>query len=163
MSKKSIQLICKSCGGVMEPQDNGEILRCPFCGSTVMLADSDAVAVEKIRQETEFKKWEREDSRIEDEKNELYKNSRSAKVTLALTIICGVLCVASFSMINSFGRIIVAVSFLLQTALFLLSYLTRKEIINLNKIIKFKIVKLPTLLMAAGLLFFIPVVIFINQ
>ena len=61
MSQNTIHLQCKSCGGNLDTDRNQSLIFCPFCGSRELLIDSDAVAVEKIRQQTEFKKWERED------------------------------------------------------------------------------------------------------
>ena len=56
MSQNTIHLQCRSCGGNLDVDRNQSLIFCPFCGSKELLVDSDAVAVEKIRQQTEFKK-----------------------------------------------------------------------------------------------------------
>ena len=52
MSQTNIQLQCKNCGGNLTIDSQREVLICPFCGSEELITDSDAVAVEKIRQKT---------------------------------------------------------------------------------------------------------------
>ena len=66
---KTVSMRCKECGGLLE--GNGNELVCPYCGSKELVLDSDAVAVEKIRNETyrEFqnKKIEKEEKKEEKE------------------------------------------------------------------------------------------------
>lgn len=55
--QSAIRLQCKSCGGNLTIDPQREVLICPFCGSEELITDSDAVAVEKIRQKTTFKPY----------------------------------------------------------------------------------------------------------
>lgn len=47
-----MQLRCQSCDGLLDLDENEEILFCPFCGSKELLIVSDAVKIEKIRNRT---------------------------------------------------------------------------------------------------------------
>ena len=61
---------CQQCSGTLTMDKEGDILVCPYCGSKELLLDSENVAVEKIKQQTEFKKWEREDQKEQQKKKE---------------------------------------------------------------------------------------------
>ena len=71
MSKEAetIQLICEDCGGTMTIDKSRSVLSCPYCGSTKIVADSDEVKMERIRnerikdieihkQDQEMEKWQ---------------------------------------------------------------------------------------------------------
>ena len=139
---------------------NIHLIFCPFCGSRELLIDSDAVAVEKIRQQTEFKKWEREDLQQQREENEKYKNSKAGNVALVFAIICGLMFVGSVTIIRSVPNFLRSLSLLLQTASFLLSFLIRKETVRLPETLQLKAVRTPTLLMVIGFALFIVTFIF---
>ena len=53
MSKeaKTIQLRCEECGGTMTIDKSRSVLSCQYCGSTKIVADSDEVKMERIRNE----------------------------------------------------------------------------------------------------------------
>lgn len=51
-----ISLRCEDCLGTMEVDENREVLTCPYCGSKKMIPISDAVKIEKIKQEAEIEK-----------------------------------------------------------------------------------------------------------
>lgn len=53
MSKEAetIQLRCEDCGGIMTIDNSRSVLSCPYCGSTKIVADSDEVKMERIRNE----------------------------------------------------------------------------------------------------------------
>ena len=53
MSKEAetIQLRCEECCGTMAIDKSRSILYCPYCGSTKIVADSDEVKMERIRNE----------------------------------------------------------------------------------------------------------------
>ena len=53
MSKEAetIQLRCEECGGIMTIDKSRSVLSCPYCGSTKIVADSDEVKMERIRNE----------------------------------------------------------------------------------------------------------------
>lgn len=160
MSQNTIHLQCKSCGGNLDIDRNQSLIFCPFCGSRELLIDSDAVAVEKIRQQTEFKKWEREDLQQQREENEKYKNSKAGNVALVFAIICGLMFVGPVTIIRSVPNFLRSLSLLLQTASFLLSFLIRKETVRLPEKLQLKAVRTPTLLMVIGFALFIVTFIF---
>ena len=160
MSQNTIHLQCKSCGGNLDIDRNQSLIFCPFFGSRELLIDSDAVAVEKIRQQTEFKKWEREDLQQQREENEKYKNSKAGNVALVFAIICGLMFVGSVTIIRSVPNFLRSLSLLLQTASFLLSFLIRKETVRLPEKLQLKAVRTPTLLMVIGFALFIVTFIF---
>ena len=160
MSQNTIHLQCKSCGGNLDIDRNQSLIFCPFCGSRELLIDSDAVAVEKIRQQTENKKWEREDLQQQREENEKYKNSKAGNVALVFAIICGLMFVGSVTIIRSVPNFLRSLSLLLQTASFLLSFLIRKETVRLPEKLQLKAVRTPTLLMVIGFALFIVTFIF---
>ena len=71
MSKEAetIQLRCEECGGTMTIDKSRSVLSCPYCGSTKIVADSDEVKMERIRnerikdieihkQDQEMEKWQ---------------------------------------------------------------------------------------------------------
>lgn len=160
MSQNTIHLQCKSCGGNLDIDRNQSLIFCPFCGSRELLIDSDAVAVEKIRQQTEFKKWEREDLQQQREENEKYKNSKAGNVALVFAIIYGLMFVGSVTIIRSVPNFLRSLSLLFQTASFLLSFLIRKETVRLPEKLQLKAVRTPTLLMVIGFALFIVTFIF---
>ena len=160
MSQNTIHLQCRSCGGNRDVDRNQSLIFCPFCGSKELLVDSDAVAVEKFRQQTEFKKWEREDLQQQREENEKYKNSKAGNVALVFAIICGLMFVGSVTIIRSVPNFLRSLSLLLQTASFLLSFLIRKETVRLPEKLQLKAVRTPTLLMVIGFALFIVTFIF---
>ena len=75
---------------------------------------------------------------------------------ILFAVICGVGCVSSFSSARNIFNALNGIVFLLQTACFLLSFLERKEVINLQKRLHIDGIKLPSLLMVTGFLLFIP-------
>ncbi len=88
MSQNTIHLQCKSCGGNLDIDRNQSLIFCPFCGSRELLIDSDAVAVEKIRQQTEFKNG---NARICNSSGKKTKNTKTARRETSL------LCSPSFA------------------------------------------------------------------
>ncbi|MBR1483145.1 MAG: hypothetical protein IJ598_09300 [Ruminococcus sp.] len=159
MSQSVIHLQCESCGGELTIDAQQKLLVCPFCGSKELILDSDAVAVEKIRQQTAFRQWEREDNAQKEQKRSAYRNSKAGIVSLVFAVICGCWCVGCFASVHSFFRVLNGIVCLLQLASFLLSYLERKEVIHLQKRFHLGNIKLPSLLMAIGFLLFIPLFI----
>ena len=154
MVQNTINLKCKSCGGLLDYDKEHGVLVCPYCGSQEIIVESD----EKIKQQTQFKEWEREDLEKEHKERERYKNSKMGKLTLVFAVLCGLLFVASINQISGLPTALRTIVFFVQTALFLMSYLIRKEIVNLNDRIKLKSIKLPTLLMAVGFILILAII-----
>ena len=46
---QTVALRCQDCGGIMEVDEDGEIMQCPYCGSKRIVEVSDTVRIEKIR------------------------------------------------------------------------------------------------------------------
>ena len=86
----SIVMKCRQCNGTLTIEKEGDILSCPYCGSKELLLDSDSVAVEKIRQQTEFKKWEREDFKEKQKRNEQQEHKYKFCAFGVISIICAV-------------------------------------------------------------------------
>ena len=64
-----ISLKCEDCLGTMEVDEGREILTCPYCGSKKMIPISDAVKIEKIKQEADV---EKDKMRHDEQKMQLY-------------------------------------------------------------------------------------------
>ena len=156
MSQSVMHLQCENCGGELTVDENGKYLICPFCGSKKLMIDSDAVTVEKIHQQTAFKQWEREDNERKEREHAAYKNSKAGIVSLVFAIICGAESIMCFTSARNIFSALNGIVFLLQTICFLLSFLERKEVLNLQKHLPFDGIKLPSLLMTVGFLLFIP-------
>ena len=86
---ETIQLRCKECGGTMTIDKSRSILSCPYCGSTKIVADSDEVKMERIRNErikdVEIHKQDQEMEKWVQEKNE---NNRNIKYCVLFMIVC---------------------------------------------------------------------------
>lgn len=153
-SNETIELRCKACNGIMTQEKDGEILVCPFCGSKELIKSSDTVAVEKIKQQTEFKKWEREDLKEQQQAKEKeersYKFGAFGTISIVFAVICGFVSVFSFIGSRNFLGVLAGIIALVQMLLFLASVITRRGLI------KSKLKYLPTLLMVAGFVLFIP-------
>ena len=100
MSKEAetIQLRCEECGGTMTIDKSRSVLSCPYCGSTKIVADSDEVKMERIRnerikdveihkQEQEMEKWQAH----EVERKKSIKYCVIIGVVLYLLLILGVI------------------------------------------------------------------------
>ena len=91
MSKEAetIQLRCEKCGGTMTIDKSRSVLSCPYCGSTKIVADSDEVKMERIRNErikdVEIHKQDQEMEKWVQEKNE---NNRNIKYCVLFMIVC---------------------------------------------------------------------------
>ena len=86
---ETIQLRCEECGGTMTIDKSRSILSCPYCGSTKIVADSDEVKMERIRNErikdVEIHKQDQEMKKWAQEKNE---NNRNIKYCVLFMIVC---------------------------------------------------------------------------
>ena len=100
MSKEAetIQLRCEECGGTMTIDKSRSVLSCPYCGSTKIVADSDEVKMERIRnerikdveihkQDQEMEKWQAH----EVERKKSIKYCVIIGVVLYLLLILGVI------------------------------------------------------------------------
>lgn len=68
---QTVALRCQDCGGIMEIDDDGEIIKCPYCGSKRIVEVSDTVRIEKIRSKYQLEEKKLElDAKAENEKRD---------------------------------------------------------------------------------------------
>ena len=69
---RTVALRCQDCGGIMEVDEDGEIMQCPYCGSKRIVEVSDTVRIEKIRSKHQLEEKKLElDAKAEKEKSDL--------------------------------------------------------------------------------------------
>lgn len=68
---QTVALRCQDCGGIMEVDEDGEIMQCPYCGSKRIVEVSDTVRIEKIRSKHQLEEKKLElDAKAEKEKRD---------------------------------------------------------------------------------------------
>lgn len=68
---RTVALRCQDCGGIMEVDEDGEIMQCPYCGSKRIVEVSDTVRIEKIRSKHQLEEKKLElDAKAEKEKRD---------------------------------------------------------------------------------------------
>ena len=149
-----IVLKCRDCNGVMTMDKEGEMLTCPYCGSKELIRNSDTVAVEKIRQQTEFKKWEREDLKEEQQKKEAKERSYKFGAFGVISIICavlfGLMAAVQFTHIQNGWSVFAGLIAVSGVLVFSASVILRRGIVKIDK------GYLATVLMIGGFLLLIP-------
>lgn len=150
----SIIMKCKQCNGTLTMEKEGDILSCPYCGSKELLLDSDSVAIEKIRQQTEFKKWEREDFKETQKRNEQQEHKYKFGAFGVISIICavffGIMALTRFLNVVDAWGVFAGIVALIGFLAFVTSVMFRRGIIKSDKSY------LATVLMIGGFLLFIP-------
>lgn len=69
---QTVAMRCQDCGGIMEVDEDGEIMQCPYCGSKRIVEVSDTVRIEKIRSKHQLEEKKLElDAKAEKEKSDL--------------------------------------------------------------------------------------------
>lgn len=134
---KTITLKCKSCNGMMEINESAQEVFCPYCGAKEKILDSDAVTIEKIRNNTyreiEFEKMrnakENEELKEKRDEEKAYKKSILNKITLLGIFICAF--VTMFSFINK--NILCGMLSLIQICLFGVSWLMGMKVLTEKK------------------------------
>ena len=128
----TVQLRCKSCGGLMNVKEGANIIYCPYCGAAEMMVDSEDVAKEKIRykaytdvekhkQETNKQvelermklKKEMEEHAERKESSREFKKSRLRKWVILFAIICAVITYSRIKDKNYLGAVIPGAQMLL--------------------------------------------------
>ena len=130
----SIQLRCKSCGGTLTVDEGRSVLSCPFCGSKELLLDSESVAVERVRGQTQLQlEKQRQDfaektviSQERKAQAASFKKSILSKLLIVLFLVCAGVCYLNFRQQN----VLLAIIALAQAALFLFSWLLGIQIIK---------------------------------
>ena len=125
---------CRNCGGIMDLDEDGEMLICPFCGTREMIIESDAVRMQKIRsrayQEAERERLNREaDEKEQEAWDKEFNSFNSGKLKWAILVLALInLCVG---MDYLRGRVILGGFLrLVSAALFIVSWLLGKQIIR---------------------------------
>ncbi len=137
MEDKTIQLRCRTCGGMMDAEKNNTILFCPYCGSKELIKESDAVTIERIKNETykdvelnKLKYEERKEKRFEEkEETQKFRSSKLNKAIIASLIICSLFCWVAFND----GEILSGIIGIIQIILFAVAWLMGMKIIKEKK------------------------------
>lgn len=132
-----IHMRCKQCGGTMAIEEGQSALKCQYCGSTQIIIDSDEVAKEKIKQTTKKEielnrlkyKIDEDKRRIAKEEADKFASSSLRKWVIAFAVICLMFAFSNFSGKNILRGIVA----LVQTALFIASYLYGMNILKSEK------------------------------
>ena len=139
--KTKASTVCANCGGQLEIDATQETIECPYSGTDYsvsdLLNDSDAVRIEKIKQQTYKeieadkikREIEKEKTQEEKEKIQSFKKSKFSKFLLACAIISGLTTIAQLSNGISMAGIIA----LIQTILYTTSWLMGRGIIKEKK------------------------------
>lgn len=98
---KRITLRCKECNGTMKVNEKSNTMTCMYCGSSELILDSDAVAVEKIRtdaeKEIELKKLQHEEKMENKKDANEYKKTKLFKWSVAVAVIFMIYAAATFA------------------------------------------------------------------
>ena len=150
----SVIMRCKQCNGTLNMEREGDILSCPYCGSKELLLDSDSVAVEKIKQQTEFRKWEREDLKEEKIKKEQqerkYKFGAFGVISIICAVFFGIMALTRFINVVDAWGVFAGIVALIGFLAFVTSVMYRRGIIKTDKSY------LATVIMIGGFVLFIP-------
>lgn len=126
---KILHLRCASCGGDMQVSDDEQEVTCPYCGAKEKILESDDVKTEKIKRDVEFAKMadrkERREQKEQKEERTEYKNGRLAKITIIFAVICLICMFSSFSSKHILAGLIA----MIQTGLFIVSFLMGMQIV----------------------------------
>ena len=136
-SAATIQIKCKACNGMMEMDADSNVLECPYCGSKEVIVDSEVVAAQKIKSQTEkeieFKKMEEEEKRIkseeEKEMRDHFKKGKFSKFLIICAIISFLMCYMQFSDRATLSGIIA----LIQGSLYTVAWLMGMQIVKSKK------------------------------
>ncbi len=148
---------CRQCSGTLTMDKEGDILVCPYCGSKELLLDSDNVAVEKIKQQTEFKKWEREDQKKKEEQEHKYKFGAFGVISIICAVFFGLMALLRFTSVVDVWGVLAGITALIGFLAFVASVMFRRGIIKTDKSY------MATVIMIGGFLLFIPFFIFNAQ
>lgn len=139
--KSTIQLKCKTCGGVLTIDADREVVSCPYCDSKELIEESDAVTIERIKsriyKEVEFGKLqyekEKEKRIIEKEAKEenerqisIFQKGKLSKI-LIIAFIISILC--TFNCFSS-GKVLAGLIAFVQASLYGMSWLMGMQFIK---------------------------------
>ncbi len=90
---KSVRFLCKGCNSEMQISTESQIVRCPCCGSTELIIESDDVTIERIRSKTVLEHQKQE---FEQEKEIFYREERKEKNSARQEMIITIILCATF-------------------------------------------------------------------
>lgn len=95
---RTVAMRCQDCGGIMEVDEDGEIMQCPYCGSKRIVEVSDTVRIEKIRSKHQLEEKKLElDAKAEKEKRDDKLLCRTlALLFSALILVMAFICLMIF-------------------------------------------------------------------
>lgn len=138
-----MQLVCRSCGNIMTPDDDNQILFCPACGSKELILESPDVTIQRIKSKTEkeieleklkheekrrLHEMEKEQKEKESQESAKYKKSKLAFFSLLFFFVCLIITIVQFR--NGFS--LQGVIALAQTVLFAASWLIGMRIVKVK-------------------------------
>ncbi len=134
---KTSSAVCSNCRGQLKIDQEQEFVVCPYCDTQYSVSDllneSDDVKIEKIKYQTSQNqlKYDMEQEKLRNEKSavENFKKGKFKFLLIVFTVISALLCVVSFND----GRILAALTAIIMTALFIVSYLMGLRIIKEKK------------------------------
>ncbi|MCR5419309.1 MAG: hypothetical protein K6E84_10365 [Lachnospiraceae bacterium] len=83
-----ISLQCEACHGTMDVDENREVLTCPYCGSKQLIPVSDAVKIEKIKNEAEIEKLK---TKKEYDQEQSKRTDRTFLIMFAMVVVLYIL------------------------------------------------------------------------
>ena len=136
--ENTVHMKCKSCGGTLVANPERSVLNCPYCGEKELVIESDAVAIERIRNKTkreiELEKLRQQDERLKHnrrlEEAEKYKNSKQYKFTIVSLVICIITSLGTMTDLTGIPCTIIGLA---QCACLVLSILYGKQVLSSEK------------------------------
>lgn len=133
---------CKRCNGTMTIEDDRPVLVCPFCDSKELIVESDAVAVERIKQKTyrdieigkqqlERERMQHEEKMAEEQKKanniRKFRKSFMGVMLIIVTVLSVLFCTVSFNDNRILSGIVAIVMGVLCVASYLMGIQVIKE------------------------------------
>lgn len=133
---KTIQMVCSKCNGTMTVDEKNNSMVCPYCGSKELILESDQVKVEKIRtearKEVEFKKLEQADKALEMQAQESRAQEIKKRKLPVVALVFGIISFLFAVLILASGHIVTGMITMIQTILFVFSFVSGKELIKVD-------------------------------
>ena len=140
--------VCKSCGAKLNIDPSQVMAICDYCGSSMLVSElineSDDVKIQKIKsqayKDVEMGKQQLEAERIKNEAEkekrqadensvEKFKKSKFSKVLIIFAVVSALFCAVAFND----GKVLAGIIGIVQTALFVVSYLMGIQVIKEKK------------------------------
>ncbi len=135
--KGTLELRCKSCGALLEPDPNTNIVVCPFCGSKELIVEDKDVAIARIRSNTyrdielarmRIRQEERQREADETERKAFRKWGRPVRMIIGM-LFYGLFALAAYAADYTFAGVVATA----QVILLLISWLMGMGVIRTKK------------------------------